>query len=336
MKIYIEKQVTPIASEVTSLLSIIIPLLKGVLFSVKEDVVNEAKGYENVKLKMLPRIYRPGYGDIGLSFEWAVHDSIRNNNPLVMERIIDASRKCKLPGNAFESLLFSIEKSGKTRIIDTSIDMINEDSRLLTGAQAQPIKLYNYLNMLKASFTRPDTRKALPYSINGLWKADLFLGTSDTNRWVGTTLKIQPSQLEGARGLRIGIVPASQGKTDKIVKDESKNLVICPLPYDGSFMELFFTGWRIIQQFIAADAKLPKEAALPNPPERQVARELEMRREFSVLEVIEALKPQSQADLLESKEKIVNTSIKNDDPTEQGSSFNDAIITPVADLKNGA
>ncbi len=60
--------------------------------------------------------------------------------------------------------------------------------------------------MLSAAFNRPETRKALPSSISGLWKADLFFGTTDADRWLGISLKINPSQLEGARGLRIGIV----------------------------------------------------------------------------------------------------------------------------------
>jgi hypothetical protein len=162
-----------------------------------------------------------------------------------------------------------------------------------------------------------------------LWKADLFIGTTDEDRWVGTTLKINPQNFEGARGLRIGIVPASQGRDDRIRKDEQKNLIICPLPYDGSFMELFYTGWRIVQQFLYADANVPFEVALPNPPERQVARELEMRREFNVLDVVQALEPQSQRNLLDTKSREVNAT--DHFQNNNGVSFNGAIVAPVAD-----
>lgn len=304
MKLFIDKQISPVASEVTALVSIVRPILSGILFSLKADVVAEVGGHDKVKLKMLPRLFRPGDGDVGVAFEWAVHDAIKRQDPLVMERMNDAGKLCKLPGSDFTSLMFGLEKSGRTNLIDSVESILNEDSRLLTGAQAQPIKLKKYLNMLSAAFNRASARRALPSSINGLWKADLFFGTTDKNRWLGTTLKINPSNLEGARGLRIGIVPASQGTSDKIRKDEGKNLIICPLPYDGSFMELFYTGWRIVQQFIAADAKLPKEVALPNPPERQVARELEMRREYNVVEIIEALEVQSQRDLLLNEPEV--------------------------------
>lgn len=328
MKLYIAKQIQPIDSEVTALISVVRPILLSILYGLKEDVATESGGYENIKLKMLSRLYRPGDGDIGFSFEWAVHDAIRNNNHLVMERIIDACKICRMPGNKYTSLMFGIEKTGRANIIDDINNVITGNSRLLTGVQAQPPLLKNYLNTLVAAFRRPDTREALPYSINGLWKADLFVGTTDQDRWIGTTLKINPSKLEGGRGLRIGIVPQSQGRGDSIRKDEQKNLIICPLPYDGSYMELFYTGWRIAQQFIKADARVPSEVALPNPPERQVARELEMRREFSLLEVVAALEIQSQIGLIQDKTQEVVDTVHNEAKT----SFNDAIIAPCASI----
>jgi len=50
----------------------------------------------------------------------------------------------------------------------------------------------------------------LPQSISGLWRADLFLGSVETEYWVGTTVKINQAALQGDRGLRVGIVPACQ------------------------------------------------------------------------------------------------------------------------------
>lgn len=326
MKLFINRQINPVGSEVTALISIVRPILTGILFSTKQDVVQELGGYDKVKLKMLPRIYRPGDGDVGIAFEWAVHDSIQRKDPLVLDRLSEAGKMCKLPGTDFTSLLFGVEKSGRTKLIDTADTLLHDDSRLLTGIQAQPIKLKRYLNMLAAAFNRPETRLALPSSINGLWKADLFFGAIDSDRWLGTTLKINPSQLQEARGLRIGIIPASQGKTDKLRRDISKNMIICPLPYDGAFMELFYTGWRIVQQFIAADAQLPKEVALPSPVERQVAKELAIRREFEILDIVAVLLNQSQTDLIESSEKTVETSIQKDGSEK----ISEGIIAPVA------
>jgi hypothetical protein len=136
-----------------------------------------------------------------------------------------------------------------------------------------------------------------------LWKADLFLGFSDTDRWAATTVKINPDHLEGAAGLRIGIVPTRQGRSDAVTRDDRKNLVICPLPHDGDFMQVFYEGWRVVQAFIDADARVPREVMLPGPAEREVARILEERREFPILDVIDAMRAFSQPELLTTEDR---------------------------------
>ena len=52
---------------------------------------------------------------------------------------------------------------------------------------------------------------------------------------------------------------------------------------------------------MAADAQLPKEVALPRPAARTVARYLADRREFTVLEVVEALATLAQPELLRTQ-----------------------------------
>lgn len=328
MRLIKERQINPIESEVLARISIIRPILTSLLIGIKQDVVDEMGGINNVKLKMLPRAYRPGNGDIGFCFEWAIHDAIRHQDPRVLERLETAARRCRLPGRNFESILFGLEKSGKVQIIDTANHILTADSRILTGERAQPLKLKGYLNMLSAAFNRPETRKALPSSISGLWKADLFFGTTDADRWLGTSLKINPTQLEGARGLRIGIVPAMQGKSDKVYLDDKKNIMVCPIPYDGSFMELFYTSWGIVQQFIAADAQMPREVSLPVPADRQAVKELVARREFPIVDVVDALEPLAQPNLTEQ----VNQTVDLVTAKEGESILNNAIIAPVTSL----
>lgn len=284
MQLITENQVSPIGSEVLARISIIRPILTSLLIGIKGDVADELGGRDNIKLMMLPRAYRAGAGDIGFCFEWAIHDAVKRHDPTVLERLSDASRRCRLPGEEFESILFGLEKSGKVQVIDTANHILTSESRVLTGERAQPLKLKSYLNRLSAAFNRPETRRALPSSISGLWKADLFFGTTDADRWLGTSLKINPSQLEGARGLRIGVVPASHGRSDRIFLDDKKNIMVCPIPYDGSFMELFYTSWGIVQQFIAADAEMPREVYLPVSADRQAVRELVARRNYPIVD----------------------------------------------------
>ena len=323
----IESQQNPVADEVSALIAVVRPILTGLLFSLKQDVAQEVGGYENVKLKLLPRLRLQGDGDVGICYEYAVHDAVRRNDPLIAERISDALKKhCKVPGKNIESILFGAEKSGVVQLIDTAKNVLTDDSRILTGKQAQPPKLKSYLKMLAAAFSRESTRLSLPTSINGLWKADLFIGCTDSDRWVGTTVKINPKHLEGANGLRVGIVPSMQGKSDKITIDHQKNLVICPLPYDASFMEVFYYAWGIVQQFLKADANVPKEVALPTPAHRQVTKELASRREFPVLDVVEALGALAQPHLLANS----TASVSLEQSRVAASNITETMIAPIS------
>jgi hypothetical protein len=300
LKLRVEQQTAPVQSEVLALTTVVRPILLGLLHSVRRDLVDEVGGYESLKLKMLPQLHNAGDGDVGICFEWAIHDAIRNNSPLILERVEDSLKKCKITRGQITSVLFGAEKSGALTLIDTANETLTDNSRLLTGIQAQPVKLKKHLPKLVGAFRNARTKPALPYSISGLWKADLFVGSRESDQWIGSTVKINPRDLEGAQGLRVGIIPTSQGRSDRVRIDETKNLIICPVPYDQSFMELFYTGWRVVQQFLFAKGKMPKEVALPSPVERQVAKELVDRLEFPVVDVVEVLEAQSQTSLLHS------------------------------------
>lgn len=313
MEIRREKQLNAVGDEVLALTAVVRPILMGVLNALKFDVVQEAGGHENVKLKMLPRLYRPGDGDVGICFEYAVHEAMNSGDPRVVERVRDAVKLCKIKPKNTKSILFGIEKSGAVQLIDTAKNILTEDSRTLTGTLGQPPKLLRRLNILAAAFKRPTSRLALPWSIRGLWKADLFVGSLESQQWVGTSVKINPTQLEGAAGLRIGIVPTRQGRSDRVRLDEGKGLVICPLHHDADFMQIFYEGWRVVQAFLDADAKVPKEAVLPRPVDREICRMLEERREFPTVDVIDALKIFSQPELLATDTETVSLEVVKGD-----------------------
>jgi hypothetical protein len=304
MQLRLQFQESGVADEVAAITAVVRPILEGTLYGLKADVVEQVGGYDHCTLSMLSRLYRPGDGDCGLCFEYAVHDALNRREPAVMERVHDAAHQfCNVPGQEPSSILFGLEKAGALNLIDTAKERLTEESRLLAGIRAQPAKLRRHIDGIAAAFRRRADRDALPWSIGGVWKADLFVGYTDSDRWVATTVKINAQQLEGARGLRIGIVPMRGGRNDVIRRDDEKNLVICPLPHDGSFMEVFYLGWGVVQQFIAADAQIPREAALPRQADRQVARYLADRRDFPVLDVLDALRPLSQPHLLRTEEQ---------------------------------
>lgn len=281
----------------SAITAVVRPILTGILYALKADVVAEVGGRDRVKLKLLPRLHRKGDGDTGICFEYAVHDAITRPNAAVQERVEDALKLCKIAGSP-NSILFGAEKQGSQQLIDTASDLLTNDSSLLSGSRGRPVKLKRHLDSAAAAFRRQGRSSRLPQSVSGLWRADLFLGSASTDYWVGTTVKINPSALEGAAGLRVGVVPADQGKSDRLYLDERKNLVVCPLPYDGSFVETFYMAWEVVTAFMDADATLPKPVALPRPSARTVARYLADRRDFPVVDVLDALGPLSQPELL--------------------------------------
>jgi len=299
------RQSSPVVDEVGSLVAVTRPVIAGVLQSISEEVVNTFGERAKLPLRMLGRLRKRGDGDCGIAFEYAVHDAVISAEPAVVERVADALNQCRIVRGDPASILFAIEKSGAQQLISTELGLITENSRVLSGQRGQPVKLKKYLNTLAAAFRRPRTRLNLPQSIRGLWKADLFLGSTEPDHWVGTTVKISPSQLESASGLRIAIVPSLAGHSDDIRLDEQKNLVICPLPHDGSFMQVFYEGWRIVQALCESDFRMPREVDIPNPLHREVARMFVERRSFPVADVIEATRKFAQPDLLTSSTELV-------------------------------
>ena len=323
MRVQKQSQLNAVADEVAALTAVVRPILTGVLYALKADVLSEFGGAQNLKLKMLPRTYRAGDGDCGICFEYAVHEAMNRGDPQVMERIVDAAKLCKVQGDVTKSILFGLEKSGSQSLIATASSILTEESSLLYGTAGRPAKLKRHLNTLSGAFRNRRTLPALPYSIRGLWKADLFIGCPDVEKWVATTVKVNASMIEGAAGLRIGIVPNKAGITDTVRRDESKNLIMCPLNHDQDFMQTFYEAWRIVQAFINADARVPKEVVLPNPAHREVARILTERREFPILDVIEALEVFSQPELLRSDaDDLGSEEIK-------GSSATDMMVAPL-------
>ncbi|MFC8879082.1 hypothetical protein [Streptomyces ardesiacus] len=302
MQIRVEKQNNPVADEVSALVAVTRPIIAGIYHSIGQDVLSAIGKREDIKLKLLGKIRSQGDGDTGIAFEYAVHDAVVNRVPIVVERVADALGHCRINRGDPSSILFAIEKSGSQQLISTEIDLITTESRVLSGERGQPVKLKGHLNRLAAAFRRPSTRAQLPQSIRGLWKADLFLGSTEPDHWVGTTVKINRSHLEAARGLRVAIVPSKSGASDAIKKDEQKNLIVCPMPHDGSFMQVFYEGWRIVQALCESDFRMPKEVDLPSPIDREVARVYIERREFPVPDVLEATRKFAQPELLVADE----------------------------------
>lgn len=307
MEVREERQVSAVAEDVSALVALTRPIIAGLLHSIGEEFLVAHGGRANLRLGDLGRVRKANDGDLGVAFEYAVHDAIIGGNPVVLDRISTALKRCRIERGDPASILFAMEKNGAKQLIETKRELITSESRVLSGNRGQPVKLQRYMNQLAAAFHRPTTRLALPRSIQGLWKADLFVGSTVPDHWVGTTIKVNPRQLEGAPGLRVAIVPTSSGRSDAVRLDEQKNLIVCPLPHDYSFMQLFHEGMRIVQMLVARDFRMPTDPDLPNPMHREVARIYVERRDYSVREVLESVAVFAQPELLDAAAEQVET-----------------------------
>ena len=98
MRIHQERQLNPVADEVAALTAVVRPILKGVLYALKNDIVAQAGGRGNLSLAMLARLYRAGDGDCGICFEYAVHEAMNRGDSQVLNKVNDAIRLCRIQG----------------------------------------------------------------------------------------------------------------------------------------------------------------------------------------------------------------------------------------------
>jgi len=304
MEISVQRQIIPIEENIRARYSLIIPIIRGMLYSTKLDIVNNCGGIDGITFDTFTRIYIEHPGDYGICFEYAVHEAIRNKDPVLQPYISSIINDyCKIKDEA-QSILFAIEKTGNAYIVESNKGLINKDSRILVGSAGKPPLLERHLENIKKAFHNPKYVEKLPDCIKGIWKADLFLGGQTTNQWVATTLKTRKEAFEAAPGLRIGMYPEAD-KKKKVVIDSAKNLIMCPLPYNGDFMQLFGASFAIVKQIIAAHCNQPSRVALYYEDDQAVAKYLVDRKEFTVKAILESLEAIKQVGLLhEEKETI--------------------------------
>jgi hypothetical protein len=108
-----------------------------------------------VKLMMLPRLCRPGDGDYGICFEYAVHDAMRRGDA-VSWRGSKRHLGSAIPGGDIGSILFGAEKTGSQQLIETAHDALTSLSVLMYGQRGRPAELKR---LLPPSRRRSDGRK---------------------------------------------------------------------------------------------------------------------------------------------------------------------------------
>jgi hypothetical protein len=300
MKILRAIQNNDVSDAVGVKFAMVAPVIEATLYSLDRSRLQRLGGVDAVTLRDLAREFREGHGDAGICFELAVHEALSAQNTLIHPLVSETLESfCRITGGA-HSILFGPEKNGIIPILESVEEALTDESRIYVGNRGQPPKLKKYIPQIINAFRRNEARNRLPRSISGLWKADLFIGNKDREQWIGTTIKINPEQLVGAPGLRIGLYP-KRHRNDGPRKDENLNLIRLPLPYDGQFMEVFYKSFYLVRAFLRADARVPRPVDLPDAEDRFITNELKLRSEFPVKDVLDVIRNMAQSNLLHNK-----------------------------------
>ncbi len=294
-------QTADVSDPVMAKYSMVAAVLEATLYSLKMARVARLGGYDEITLEDLAREFREGSGDAGICFEWTVHDAIARRDPLIHPLASQVLEDFCGIGDGADSILFGPEKDGRIPILESVNEALTPDSRLYVGKRGHPPKLQRYIPDIIEAFHAKGDGEKLPRSISGIWKADLFIGNPQSDKWVGTTVKSRAGGLQGASGLRIGIYP-SESPRDTPRRDGKLGLIRLPLPYDGGFSELYYKSFFLVRAFLRADALLPSRVDLPDAEDRYITDELRARAEFPAREVIGAVRAMSQSDLLETQD----------------------------------
>lgn len=301
MRILTSLQNAEIEDAVRSKLTMVVPVLEATLYSLSRERIERLGGITAITLHDLAREFRAGTGDAGICFEYAVHEAIASRNPLIHTLASEVlERFCTIREGA-HSILFGPEKDGVIPVVESVTNALTDESVVYVGNRGRPPKLRRYIPQIVRAFRRNEDRNKLPRSISGLWKADLFVGNPSSEQWVGTTVKINPSHLQGAQGLRIGVYP-KQTPRDVPRRDDDLNLIRLPLPYDSAFMEVFYKSFFLVRAFLNADAAIPKPVDLPDAEDRYITTELFARRDYPTIDVIGAIRNMSQPNLIVTHE----------------------------------
>jgi hypothetical protein len=154
---------------------------------------------------------------------------------------------------------------------------------------------------IRSAHGNPDVRSNLPSAIAGIWKADLFLGTRESNRWVAATVKSNPRDVTWHPGLRVAIHPATKGYEELCDED---GLIRIPLPYDFGFMHYFHEAFAIVRSLLKSHDRPPSPHQVIDPAARYIAEKVHRFRKRPVREILEILRELADEGLL-AKPRIV-------------------------------
>ena len=275
----------------------------------QDDLEDLNTDREDVNLRQLSKLARldRDKGMRGDGFEWAVHEAIVGGEPRVLE--IVSGVLGGVSQHAFKeqaqpvSLLFGHERARYLGFLDAVIENAGDEAKLLPDGRGHPFAFDRWVTVAARGVrAEPD----LASRIKQVWKTDLFLSTEVDQRWVATTIKSNWKQLEGGKGLRVGIVPEATDLPRG--RKLHKGLHLAVLPDPNGFMGVFNDAYVAVASAVDTLGRHNRPAYYlkPSATALRITEQLEKYPTAKVSEICHALNEAAQQDLLHVATKLVS------------------------------
>ena len=306
------EQAVPIDEYGRALYAVSRSILRAILDALSdEDLRDLNTPLEEVRMRQLAKVARieRDKGMRGDGFEWAVHEAILGKEPRVLDPLSAVlKRACKsVIDSEPESILFGHERARYLGFLDAVVNTAGTDASIIPEGQGRPFQFGPWV--AKAAQGKAAER-SLHERIKQIWKTDLFLSTHDDHKFFATTVKSNYKQLEGGKGLRIGIVPESpdDGNSEGIRYNQENGLWVVSLADPNGFMGLFNDGYHAVARAICTLGKQPTPPyyTKPSAKAQKVQTQIEKYPDATVMEIEAALDEAAQQDLITTSTKLVS------------------------------
>lgn len=276
-----------------------------------EDLTDLNTPLDQVRMRQFAKVVRleRDKGMRGDGFEWAVHEAILGNEESVLNPVHHALRRAStfVKDAKPTSLLYGYERARFLGFLDAVVDEAGTRAYLLPEGSGRPFQFGPWVaTAAQGQASEPH----LPDRIKKIWKTDLFLSTEEDQRYFAATIKSNPLQLEGGRGLRIGIVPESSATGNKtgVWYDKSKRLWTVSLADPNGFMGLYNDSYMAVGRAMCALGKQqqPPYYTKPSAKAQRLQEQLEKYPDAKILEVEGALNEAAQQNLVSQNYELVS------------------------------
>jgi hypothetical protein len=276
----------------------------------QEDLEDLQTDKDQVTLRQLAKLARldRDKGMRGDGFEWAIHEALSGGESRVTELVGEALSRASvhIPNDAVpKSVMFGYERAKHLGFLDAVVDEAGQAARLLPDGRGRP---FSFGPWVRVAAKGANAEAALSPRIQKIWKTDLFLTDHIGERYMAATVKSQVADIEGGRGLRIGIVPEAANYKSGVRYNSKTGLWIASLPDPDGFMGLFNDAYAAVAESIY---KLGKHAqskywAKPSAKAQVLQAQLEKYGPVTVLDIEDALDEAAQQNLISVESKLLS------------------------------